>query len=338
MTIQEAIDTKKLPKNISKSQWKIICDSIGIKYGPSINILELQINQEQLKKLQYSRDVHVANVSNIMTASHNSVVANYDKLISDYQKLSAEMDGKPYLESEKKKIDGLIVDLTQAKSKYQGFINGFEISDQRDRDVENLRNAGSNSYFMGDDDSLVTQIAQSRSKKLDKKIGSIDDKLKTAYEELEKIQSVTYHFKFQQNRQKRKAKRMQNKIERLRGKQGILQDSQTQIIGVQTQVYLEKMAKKHKKAAKELAKQQLQQAQKDNYEKTSLGYMEDLIRTQDQLDELKDKTGLISNIKRAGLSLESRAMSAVINRLERKLGYTQLETQVRVQRQQGMKK
>lgn len=338
MTIQQAIESKKLPKNISKSQWRNICKGIGITFQQNQNILDLEINEEQLKRLQYSRDVHVANVSNIMTASHNSVIANYDKLIMDYKALSNEMSSKPYLADEKKRIDELIGNLTQAKGKYQGFMSGFEISEQKVDSVKDLREEGSSSYFMEEDKSLSTQINQNRSEKLDEKIGVLDERLQAEYKELRSLQGVTYKSKFKQNKHNRRIQRKISKIQSLRGKQGILQDKQTQIIEIQTKKYLDKMAKKHETAAKELARSQAHQAKIDNIEQTKQSYKSDIVENLKELQRLENEKGLGAKIQRATLRMENRVMNATINRLNRKEGFVNLQNQVCVQVNRGIKK
>lgn len=270
------------------------------KLGP-----DTELNQEQITRLLYSKEVHKADISYKTEQSNNKIKTDYEEMVKKYDALVKKMQANP-------KAYGTDLSEIQELTSLLGQSKG---------EVDSVTNI-INERFSTVRKSVVDHY--------DEKIDSQNDKLTEQYNKIDKLikEGKQYQTKFKRDSNKTKIRRVQKKIDRLREKQGRLQLKQRTIVNKGTEKYIKRQTKEYNNYLESVNRETKYVEERNQNLLAQKAHQDDLNLTDQQLLDMKNETGLRARLGRMKLRHEKIELQRNLAGLKLKEGAARLGNQL----------
>ncbi len=343
MKIKDAIDSGKLPKIKVEDIFRIL-DNLGIRvsYGSRTDSYDLddkiidKVRQIANASINYTN--YTNEVNNDIKSTHNTLMNKYDTYLEKYKYILGQMQKDPtkpidlsnidpndfqsYFRSDIQDIVNKISQIEKAKQGYENIIKGIDLTSDN----------------LGFDEGVLNSLESNILKDTNQKIGNTEIKIQEYQEQLDKLNSLNVTSKFKQKRVNNKKRKIQERLNKLKSKKGKLQTRQTRIVNKGSNKYIKMKEKEFESIMKESERISLYQETMSENQRLQSGISNDLKTTMDELEELKNKSGIRAAFERAALERESKRLGRQQSRLERqeqkinslkdKKGYCNLSNQI----------
>lgn len=291
MTLREAINQGIIPSfgddNENLINYEIFFKQLFIDSKDFS--LDINIKDEDLRKLRYNSDINYKYVNNVANNANNALIQKYKDLIDKYKEISAGMV-EDYLSDAKEEIDNIIKDLEARLKVIEGNIHFFDIESKN----------------LGYDENVISRHDQNVLNRSNVKIDSLSDKLDKKYKKLNKLEEKAekHKLEFLKNAKKKRIEKVKNRISKLQQKQGILQSRQQRIISKGVTEYVNIKTNELNSYVPSLEQEETYANAKRNINKQIEEAEEKIQLNQKDINILNSKTGLYNKFSKVGLQMK----------------------------------
>lgn len=310
MKIKDAIKKGKLPKVNTNTIFQIL-DNLGIRVSLDKRTEDYDIDDRLIDRVRQIANASINyskynnEVNNDIKSTHNTLMARYDFLIAKYTDILSKMQKDP-----SKKIDLDNINIEDFQDYFKGDVSSltFQIDflNKLKTSYDNvIKGISLTSDNLGFDTNVLNNTDKNTLKSTNRKVGETEIEIQEVQEELDKLNKMNVTSKFKQRRVDNRKRHLEERLNKLNNKKGKLQSKQTRIVNKGSSKYIEIKKKEFEVLFEEAENMSNYQTQMSENQITQSGIREDIRSTQEELENLRGKTGIGATIQRGMLNIEN---------------------------------
>lgn len=310
MKIKDAIKKGKLPKVNTNTIFQIL-DNLGIRVSLDKRTEDYDIDDRLIDRVRQIANASINyskynnEVNNDIKSTHNTLMARYDFLIAKYTDILSKMQKDP-----SKKIDLDNINIEDFQDYFKGDVSSltFQIDflNKLKTSYDNvIKGISLTSDNLGFDTNVLNNTDKNTLKSTNRKVGETEIEIQEVQEELDKLNKMNVTSKFKQRRVDNRKRHLEERLNKLNNKKGKLQSKQTRIVNKGSSKYIEIKKREFEVLFDEAENMSNYQTQMNENQMTQSGIREDIRSTQEELENLRGKTGIGATIQRGMLNIEN---------------------------------